>query len=629
MSLEVPQNETKEDFEAKLNELFEVRNALVKCEDKEGVVKEGLAKAQEKLKSQTASVFLFGKDGYLHRFQLCGVDKDGLPIEEGWFSEESHEPGKSFSGRAVLAEPGSAFGRCQWSFDLRNDNQIANQSRTNYSQKLGGLYCAIAVPLNGQHRTYGVLEVINKIDEEGKPSPKAFSNDDIHWLSIIGMNIATAISGLRSKEEFKMLAEMSNLLIIPFSIDSASDFNPQPVYENMVKKIVCSETCYSVCVLRIADADKTLRVIAKATDNISWNDDQGKPITIRDSIKKGEGLAGRVYKTEEPIIIRRIEDGKNEFRNIDWIKSNHLKSYACFPLSIESKVVGTLSLYTGFIHNFDDSDTEFLENICSLIATFSESLRVINELETTHDQLEQERQKITSWARDVGTEPLMEGVLHRYQNELKELKSSLKESLTSSPGKKDEIIKAQVNRIEKQIEQIQKEFGDKSVESKLVKININDLVRDVVRYFKLELRGKHISLDANDLDDQIPEIMAEEAEMREVIRNLVDNAVKAIRKGKSAKDGRIRIYTGIGRFDGIDQIEICVEDNGVGIRNEDKDRIYERGFSSDSSGTGMGLYITKRVLENYGGSVNFQSSVGRGAIFTGRIPLKRNLPRER
>jgi signal transduction histidine kinase len=603
----------------RLNDLFNVGNGIVGCTSVKTVIQQAIDRARERVSSQTASVFLFTKEGQLKRIKIAGIDVNGLPINNDWFAEETHFPGQSFTGKAV--EPGlnSRYGNPQWSNALRKD-QLDPLCRDHYVQKLGTLHCAVAVPLNGRHRTFGVLEVINKLNNRGEPVGGAFSEGDIYWLSIIGMNLANALSRLRSIDELTFLAEMSKMLVEPFSSEVTDNFDPKPFYEHTAVKLVSAATCYKACFLRTPDLEDELCVVARAGHDISWQDEEGGEIKIRKHIAKGEGFSGKVYQNKKPIIIRNLIDRAHEFDNFGWIRLNNLQSYACFPLLIkaEKKAVGTLSVYTGFKHDFESSDVEFLENVAFLIAAFTESVRVIAELSETSQQLHDEFQKVLNSVRQVGFQGLIDEFLHVYKNELNNLHKAFEEYESSRPSKKDEIIEAQTNLIERRIKQIKAQFDITSP----VTIDVNSLVRDVVRYFQLDLKGKEISIEPH-CYVQLPSIQAKEPDIREVVRNLIDNAVKAIRKA-NRKQGQITITTGIITEKRISYIQLTVEDNGIGIRNEEKDAIYERGHSSYDGGTGMGLFTVANVIGSYGGSVEHISTVGKGTKFVVKIPVKRH-----
>jgi len=66
---------------------------------------------------------------------------------------------------------------------------------------------------------------------------------------------------------------------------------------------------------------------------------------------------------------------------------------------------------------------------------------------------------------------------------------------------------------------------------------------------------------------------------------------------------------------------ITVEDNGIGISEENKDKVFEPKFTTKTSGMGLGLAMMKKIMETYGGEITFTSQEGDGAIFKVLIPI--------
>jgi two-component system phosphate regulon sensor histidine kinase PhoR len=133
----------------------------------------------------------------------------------------------------------------------------------------------------------------------------------------------------------------------------------------------------------------------------------------------------------------------------------------------------------------------------------------------------------------------------------------------------------------------------------------NDLVRDWNKKFA----AKNLKAVV-DVDGDCPNIRADEARLREVFDNLLDNAVKY-----SNENGEIRLCAE--RHDGA--IALSVSDSGIGISGEDLPRIFERFYRADKArspegfrGTGLGLSIVKHIAQLHGGSVEAESVLGKG-----------------
>ena len=100
-----------------------------------------------------------------------------------------------------------------------------------------------------------------------------------------------------------------------------------------------------------------------------------------------------------------------------------------------------------------------------------------------------------------------------------------------------------------------------------------------------------------------------------IITNLVKNAIQAIPASQTDPKIVVRVYR-----DG-DCAKIIVKDNGKGISMENKDRIFEPKFTTKTSGMGLGLGIIKNIVENYHGSITFNSELGKGTEFFVSLPI--------
>src|SRR5215210_3503872 len=98
------------DLEKELKQVFEVRNKLLACQDIREVSQTGLSLIRNKLRAQTASLFLFSTEGFLERFDIVGKDKNGDEITNDWFKGEKYTAGASFTGRVLITPPNSPFG---------------------------------------------------------------------------------------------------------------------------------------------------------------------------------------------------------------------------------------------------------------------------------------------------------------------------------------------------------------------------------------------------------------------------------------------------------------------------------------------------------------------------------------
>jgi nitrogen fixation/metabolism regulation signal transduction histidine kinase len=135
----------------------------------------------------------------------------------------------------------------------------------------------------------------------------------------------------------------------------------------------------------------------------------------------------------------------------------------------------------------------------------------------------------------------------------------------------------------------------------------------------------HVTIEA-DLDPERPIARGDERQLRRVLRNLVKNACEAQPRG-----GRVRIATrrepavtdatGVAdTADAAGTVSILVEDEGPGMDAETRARVFEPGFSTKGRGSGVGLTVSQRVVEQHGGTLSIDSAPGRGTRVTVTLP---------
>lgn len=623
----------------KLGSLNEVSKTLIRCESQELAIKVALKEVRDKLHVQVASIFLFSKDGVLKRFGIDGEDKNGKSITPFntisiiWLlireinclagilfllkslAVETHEPSKSFSGKAVpptgLDSLDSTYGEPQYSNNIIKDYPNMKYEKE-YKDMLGALRCGISVPLNGLNRTFGTLEVLNKSDESG------FQTEDLYWLMLIGTTVANLISDFGRRKKVDVYNNITKKII---SLEAEHKFNPDEIKGilGLIAGDLISElTPYKVCILRTKNENNELEIIKIATTNdISVEGRDNNPVKV------GRGIVGKVFETNEPEYIPDIEKyDKDKYFNGGWIKENGLRSHACVPLSVEDKVVGTISVYAAYKHEFSETNKSFLKTISFLTAAIIAIVQHKEELSKKRIELEDEKRKFHNLVYALNCDATLKNFLHEYKNELIDISYNLQKLLSGSSKsnkEKERILHEQIKWLDDRAEQIKFEFNSNS-ESSAVPVDINELIKKAAKYFDYTERDIDITIIP---DRAIPIIEVDETKFQQIIHNLICNAIDAIKKA-NPKKGKITIKTCIVTSDGIEYIQISVEDNGAGIPNEIKEQIFKKDFTTRKSdgGTGIGLYVVSEILREHGGKIYHDSTVGKGTTFFVNIPLK-------
>ena len=153
-----------------------------------------------------------------------------------------------------------------------------------------------------------------------------------------------------------------------------------------------------------------------------------------------------------------------------------------------------------------------------------------------------------------------------------------------------------------------------NVEFKIEKLNLSEIINDALSYIELKAKEKNISISY--IKSQNIEIKADKNRIEEVLRNILDNAVKY-----TNNNGRVILE----ERDTEDIVSIIVSDNGIGIPSKDISKLFQKYYrasnvaSNTSQGTGQGLYLIKEYVEKMGGTIKIESTEGIGTSVTVEI----------
>jgi len=147
--------------------------------------------------------------------------------------------------------------------------------------------------------------------------------------------------------------------------------------------------------------------------------------------------------------------------------------------------------------------------------------------------------------------------------------------------------------------------------------SLNDVVRDALALLQPELDNRKLVVKER-LARDLPQARIDPAQMKQVLLNLLKNAMQA-----TAKGGSVSLATG----STPDDVWISVADSGSGIPADELNRIFEPFYTTKQKGTGLGLMIVQRILRAHGGRVELESRVGKGTTFRLWLPLRERQPR--
>jgi signal transduction histidine kinase len=150
-------------------------------------------------------------------------------------------------------------------------------------------------------------------------------------------------------------------------------------------------------------------------------------------------------------------------------------------------------------------------------------------------------------------------------------------------------------------------------ESNAQKVQLGDLIAEVLDIVKPELKSKNIQIQLRADDDLV--IKVNSAEIEQVILNLVNNAIQAL-----AKSGTLQRRIAIEAAQVGEAVRLSVSDNGPGVSVDFKSHLFELLSTTKQTGMGLGLWLCKHIVGRYSGSIHYEDAVGGGAKFVVELP---------
>ncbi|WP_457642576.1 two-component system sensor histidine kinase NtrB [Persephonella sp.] len=176
-----------------------------------------------------------------------------------------------------------------------------------------------------------------------------------------------------------------------------------------------------------------------------------------------------------------------------------------------------------------------------------------------------------------------------------------------------EVIREEVNRLNEMTVSFLN--FSKLIEPKMEKGYLNEVVKKSVDLLKEDLLYENIDIIL-DLDENLPEFKFDKNLIKQVIFNLVLNSLDAL-KETNKHHKYLKISTKYDeKFDKTRSVFLIVEDNGIGIKDEDKDKIFKPFFTTKPDGTGLGLPMVYKIIFSHNGLIYMNSEYGKGTVFT-------------
>ena len=147
-------------------------------------------------------------------------------------------------------------------------------------------------------------------------------------------------------------------------------------------------------------------------------------------------------------------------------------------------------------------------------------------------------------------------------------------------------------------------------------IDVNEVIEEIISLVRSEARRHAISIHT-ELEPELPHVMADRVQLQQVFMNLVRNGIDAI--NDADMEGNLTIRS---QRNSVEQLLISIRDTGTGLPPERADRIFDAFFTTKSEGTGMGLSISRSIIESHGGRIWATGNPDRGTTFQFTLPIE-------
>ncbi len=346
------------------------------------------------------------------------------------------------------------------------------------------------------------------------------------------------------------------------------------------------------------------------------------------------------FRSNDPIVYEEIKQRVQDYEDIEIFHLEkilkELNAALVVPSFIESRLIAVIVLgkkRSGKL--FSQDDLMVFSILANQAALAIENAMFYEDMKKTQAQLFKAEKMAT-----LGT--MADGLSHQINNRLHALGFIAGDALDTIQLKKSQTLtddmKEFISDLEHALSRIQDNVkrGGEIVQGLLkythqgeggfTAIDLNQLINASLEMAQFKIRVNEMSI-IRDFTPEIPKIRGNFTQLQDVFFNVIDNAYDAMMERKedlheAGYQATLRISA---QSNNNGHLDICVEDNGMGIKEEDKGKLFTPFFTtklSSRKGTGLGLYVIQKLIEeNHGGKVLFESTYRQGSRVMIRLPI--------
>lgn len=481
-----------------------------------------------------------------------------------------------------------------------------------YEKVASGLY----VPLRFRGQTIGVL-CVESVRKD------AFNLYDENLIVVIASHLASLADYTRLREEAEGRAR--NLGLIHEVVQQVIGLTDPTEVAEITSDLLARYFEYELCSVFIADekGDLTIAGFGGTSQQV-----------VKRAMKSFEyplsgGITGHVFETGESMVVNDVLQD-NRYRSIrGWQAGSEM----CVAIRDGEKILGIIDVESSSRNAFTHNDFIALESLAGILASVITSADQYQRLQITISQLrstqvelrarmEAQRSaenRLVQAAKLAAVGEMAAGIAHELNNPLTSVTGFAELALSDIPQESEtrkdlEIVMREAARARDVVRRLL-DFARQS-ESTRARASLNDVVEDVVALSRHLIHTSGVTLKM-ELQENLPWVLVDVNQMKQVLLNLIHNALQAMPNG-----GDLTIATESTSRGGRDWIRVSVQDTGVGIPKPDQTRIFEPFYTTkgDQGGTGLGLSVTYGIITDHGGQIDVESQPGAGSRFSVWLP---------
>jgi signal transduction histidine kinase len=479
------------------------------------------------------------------------------------------------------------------------------------AQQVGGFRTLLCVPMLRQDVLLGVLGMV-------RTEVRPFTDKQIEMVTTFADQAVIAIENVRLLQELqtkttelaRSVEELTALGRTTLAVNSSLELG------QVLTTI--AEQATTLCQADAGFIHEYHEASGEFRFSATWN---ARPEYVRAiehaQLTLGKGATGRSAATGKPVQIPDIlAEPDYPFR--DLLAQENYRAVLSVPMIHDGRTLGTVSLVRKTPGVFSDEHVRLLTTFANQTTLAIEHARLYRDLVEKGHQLEAASRHKSEFLANMSHElrtPLnaimgfSEVLLERMFGELNDKQAEFTQDILGS----GRHLLSLINDI---LDLSKVEAG--RMELQCAPFNLPLTIESAVGLVRERASRHGIALNLA-VDDGLGEIVADERKVRQILLNLVSNAVKFTPDG-----GRVEVTAvPVG-----EAVEIAVKDTGIGIAPEDQAAVFEEfrqvggHHTQKREGTGLGLALAKRFVELHGGTIGVQSTVGQGSTFTFTLPVR-------